>query len=205
MLIPIALGAVALYGAYSWDKKRKATALAGALATPPAAAPGGAAATAATTSPANNPYGSISHTAPVVLPGFNDTVQHVVVAQASDDTTYPPATTQTDPANMKATVIAYQAAKPVDSGMMYYPASGDLWPIISGRLGGTTKARLTDPANNKSLPLKLLSMSDVGKLNGIVSTSDFTTWLKAGKPLKLPLGGWNDVSGPIPNAMGSIK
>lgn len=202
MLIP-AIAVAALYGLYRWDQKRKTSVDAQASAARPAATP--SAENAGTASGANNTYGSITHTPPTILPGFNVPIQHVAVPKADPGTTYPPATTVTDPKNMQGTVIAYQAARPVDSGTSYYPAAGDLWGIISARLGGTPKARIVDPKNNSTTPLKILSMADVGKLNGIVSLRDFDNWLKAGKPLKLPLGGWNDVSGPVPNAMGSIR
>jgi hypothetical protein len=201
MLVPV-LGALGLYGLYSWYKTRNVAAVATHVNAVPNAP---ADALAGNTVAASNPSGSISYTAPVNVPGFNVPIQHVVVQQAPPGTSYPPATTQTDPSKMAGTVIAYQAATPVDSGKMYYPASGDLWPIVQARLGGTPKARIMDPKNNKSIPLSILSGADVGKLNGILSLADFDAWLKAGKPLKLPAGGWNDVSGPVQNAMGSIR
>ncbi len=49
------------------------------------------------------------------------------------------------------------------------------------------------------------SLYDLGKLNGFVTLSDIDRWVKAKKPLMLPMGGWNDVAGPVPHAMGTIR
>jgi len=204
MLIPIALGAAALYGLYRFEKNRGTVAdqVAASLSATPGAA--------ATSSAAMNPSGSIEHTAPVNVPGFNTAIQYVKPPQGQG-INYPPATTQTDPNSFtgKSAVINYQAAQPIPSGMSYYPAPGDVSLVVSARLGGTSAARLTSgPAYAKANPqdvLKTLPLAQLGKLNGFVSLPDFANWVKAGKPLALPQGGFNDVSGPVPNAMGTIR
>lgn len=206
MLFPIALGAIALYGLYRYDQSKKS--VAGALAAQPSAPPGAA---GATSSAAMNPTGTITHTAPVNVPGFNTAIQYVKPPQGQGDVPYPPATTQTDPSSLagKNAVIKYQAAQPIPSGMSYYPAPDDVSLVVSARLGGTSAARLTGGgAYAKAHPedvLKQLPLEQLGKLNGFVSLSDFAEWVKAGKPLALPQGGFNDVSGPVPNAKGTIR
>lgn len=201
-LILYALGGVTVFGGYLFLKKKSHPALAAAT-TATAALPS---AGTKETSTANNSTGSINYTAVSNLAGFNVPVRQVVVPRAAPGTvTYPPATTVTDPKNMSGTVINYQNAAPIPSNFYYYPADGDLWGIVSARLGGTPAIRITDPKNNSQIPLTSVPSADVGKLNGIVSYKDFDLWMKAKKPLRLPVGGWNDVAGKVPGATGDIK
>lgn len=208
MIVPVALGVAALYGLYSWDKKRKSTvAQAGATSTAPGATDGGTN-IPATTVAANNPTGAIAYTPKQNIPGFGTQAQHVVVPPASVDTVYPPASTRVDPnaPQMKPIIAAFQAARPQPSNQFYYPAKGDYWTGgVQARLGGTPKARIEDGSHNKDIPLSLVSAADVGKLNGLVTASDLNDAVKAGKALRLPVGGWSDVSGPTIGAMGSIR
>ncbi len=210
MLIPIALGAAALYGLYRYEQSKNTVTGAAAAAPPPPPAGTPPAATV----PATNSMGSISYHPAVIVPGFNTPLAHVAVPPAPSGTTYPAATTVTDPnktgmSGPAGRVAGWQAATPTPSSVYYYPDPGDSPYMVPSRLGGTSKARLTlGKAYITAHPediLKTLPLTDLGKLNGIVSDADFVAWFKAGKPLMLPLGGYSDVSGPVPLAMGTIR
>jgi hypothetical protein len=199
-LILYVLGGATVVGGLLFVKKKRGHAVFEAAAS--AALPAGK---TVETMSANNSTGSINYSPTTNLAGFNVPVKQIVPPKAAPGTVnYPPATTQTDPRVMSGTVSLFQAAAPIPSNFYYKPADGDLWPIVSMRLGGTAKARLVDYANNKQLPIVSSDAAAIGKLNGIVSYSDFGAWIKAGKPLRLPVGGWNDVAGPVTNAMGTI-
>lgn len=204
MLVPVIVG-IGLVGAYLYDKKRKETANQLAAASTNTNADRGYTTPA---QPASNAMGSIQYTPPTITPGFNTTAQTVQAPQGQG-IAYPPATTKDDPATHSKYVIAYQAAQPIPSNVSYYPVAGDVWPIVVGRLAGTSKARLTAGADYAKAhpedPIKTIPVEQLGKLNGFVTFRDLDQWIKAGKPLKLPEGAYHDVSGPVPSAMGSIR
>jgi len=193
MIIPV-IAVAGLVGLYYYKKKHDVAAQVAAAPTPTTG-----------NGYAGTTEGGISYTPTSTVPGFGTPIRHIVATPPAAPIAYAPASTVTDPNNMHSTVAAYQAAQPAPSNVYYYPADGDLWPILLARLGGTPKARIVDAKNNASTPLSVVSMADIGKLNGFVSAKDFDNWLKAKKPLHLPLGGWNDVSGPVQFAMGSIQ
>ncbi len=202
-LLVYGLGGATVIATFLYMKKKKGHAeLSAVAAATTAALPSGTKETVA----ANNSTGSINYSPVSQIAGFNVPIKTIAVPKAAPGSvTYPPATTVTDPRNMSGTVASFQNAAPIPSNFYYYPAAGDMWGILAARLGGTPLVRMVDPKNNSSIPLAMLPLADVGKLNGFVSLKDVDVWLKAMKPIRLPVGGWNDVSGPTPGAMGSIK
>lgn len=199
-LVLYVLGGVSVLGGLVFLKKKKGHA---AYEAASKALPAGSG--AAETVSANNSTGSVNYSPTTTLAGFNVPLKVIVPPRAAPGAvSYPPATTQVNPASVPGTVAAFQAAAPIPSNFYYKPAAGDVWAIVAMRLGGTSKARLIDPNNNKQLPIVSIDNAAIGKLNGIVAYGDFVSWIQAGKPLRLPVGGWNDVAGPVPNAMGTI-
>ncbi len=217
-MLPVILGGAALLGYYAYQKKKQshpavaasdvANTMTGA---PPPPKPGQE--YAGPQLPANNSLGAISYHPTVIVPGFNTPLKYVAVPPAPSGTAYPPASTVTDPAGMVARINSWQAATPTPSAMYYYPADpavnpdkhADIWSIVAARLGGTPKARLLDPKGTAStIPLSAVHVDDLGKLNGIVSFKDWDIALQNRKPIMLPLGGYNDIAGPVPFAMGTI-
>ena len=157
MLIPLGLGALALYGYYRYDKQKK---MAAALnAAPPAGSPAASA-------------------------GYQ----------------YPAATSQGDPNSptTQAQILRFQAAAPVPTGKYYQPADGDLSSIVSLRFDPETDA------NGKLIPGVKPGqfLAELGKLNGFLTSGDFTRWINAKKALHLPAyatdkGARQYASGPV--------
>jgi hypothetical protein len=163
-------------------------------------------------------YSKRTHTVAPDAPAAPPPAGYAASPPAAASYAYPPATTQTNPKDIPADVIRYQAAQPVPSGVYYYPAPGDLWPIVSGRLQGATATMLTSAAPGDRAALQqflyetdkagkagAVLLANLGKLNGFVSFGDYNAWMKSGKPLHLPAGMYVDHSGPVKGAMGTIK